>query len=121
LFKSVLLHPLKDIVEIKERQNTILNINKSNIKDQITHYLLSIYDLERLTSKIANSTIIPSDFLLLSKSLKEITNIKYLILETELYKDNLIKKYIDDIISYSDIIDLIETSFLENPNNNIKE
>ncbi|YCJ93578.1 MAG: DNA mismatch repair protein MutS [Candidatus Karelsulcia muelleri] len=85
LLKKWITFPIKNILEIKKRQKIVdLLISKKKISKEISEKLKKISDIERLTSKIVSYKVNPHDLILLSKSLKKITEIKNLLFQSKM-------------------------------------
>lgn len=120
LLKSVLLHPLTSVEWIIERQNSILEISKLWIsRSEIFHSLISMFDIDRIATKISNNTILPSDYLLLKASILEMRKIKSFI--SSKVHDIRLLELANDIDDFTYLLTLINESFLDNPSNLIKE
>lgn len=86
LLKKWITFPLKNLLEIKKRHKIVYSfIKNNNIYKDINEKLRNISDIERLTSKIVSYKVNPHEIILLSKSLKKITEIKNLLLKSEIY------------------------------------
>ncbi|XMD33738.1 MAG: DNA mismatch repair protein MutS [Candidatus Karelsulcia muelleri] len=85
LLKKWITFPRKNILDIKKRQK-IVSLLRSNkkISKEISEKLKNISDIERLTSKIVSYKVNPHDLILLSKSLKKITEIKNLLFQSKM-------------------------------------
>ncbi|XMD32060.1 MAG: DNA mismatch repair protein MutS [Candidatus Karelsulcia muelleri] len=85
LLKKWITFPRKKILDIKKRQK-IVSLLRSNkkISKEISEKLKNISDIERLTSKIVSYKVNPHDLILLSKSLKKITEIKNLLFQSKM-------------------------------------
>ncbi|WP_239493574.1 DNA mismatch repair protein MutS [Candidatus Karelsulcia muelleri] len=85
LLKKWITFPIKNIIEIKKRQKIVdLLISKKKISKEISEKLKKISDIERLTSKIVSYKVNPHDLILLSKSLKKITEIKNMLFQSKM-------------------------------------
>lgn len=85
LLKKWITFPIKNIIEIKKRQKIVeLLISNKKISKEISEKLKKISDIERLTSKIVSYKVNPHDLILLSKSLKKITEIKNLLFQSKM-------------------------------------
>ncbi|XMD33487.1 MAG: DNA mismatch repair protein MutS [Candidatus Karelsulcia muelleri] len=85
LLKKWMTFPRKNILEIKKRQKIVyFLISKKKISKEISEKLKNIYDIERLTSKIVSYKVNPLDLILLSKSLKQITEIKNMLFQSKI-------------------------------------
>ena len=77
LLKRWLALPLKNIEEIRNRQEVVKYfIDHEKVFDQITFQIKQISDIERLISKIATGKINPREIILLKNSLNAIVPIK---------------------------------------------
>lgn len=123
--KNIVLHPLKNLDKILDRQLAIKFFQKipTTKKNEILSLLLSIYDIERIASKISNWTILPSELNLLKESLANILQLKKNIINLWFSESKLINEILKNIdnVEFLELISSIENSFLENPSNLIKE
>ncbi|UOQ27726.1 DNA mismatch repair protein mutS [Candidatus Karelsulcia muelleri] len=84
LINKWLRFPLKNIKKIKSRQKILYEFLKNNkIVKPIRKKLKQISDLERLTAKIVNLKATPYDLLILKKTLKNIIDIKAILLDSK--------------------------------------
>lgn len=80
LLKSFIISPLKDKEEIIKRQNiTETLIDKYLLRSELRELLYQVYDLERLTGKVACSTINPKDMLQLKTTLGVVPDINNIL------------------------------------------
>lgn len=71
LLKWWITHPLLNQQEIEERQDMIAFINQDVIaKDELKEHLQYVYDLERLSARIAYGNVNPRDYVRLAKTLE---------------------------------------------------
>ena len=113
LLKTYLLNPLVDKNEIEKRYDIVDTLLKQFLlKSDLENYLKDIYDLERLSGKIAFGNANGKDLLQLKTSLKTIPKI-----EEILTKINYPKK----LYNFEKICNLLEESIYENPPATIKE
>ena len=83
LLKRWLALPLKNIKQIKQRQDIVAYmLNNGELLSNIQYQIKQISDLERLISKLATGKISPREFILLKDSLDAIIPIKTLALES---------------------------------------
>ncbi|MGX7590434.1 DNA mismatch repair protein MutS [Candidatus Karelsulcia muelleri] len=83
LLNKWLRFPLKDINQIQDRQQILSEfLKQKQIIKSIRKKLKQISDLERLTAKIVNLRANPYDLLLLKKSIKNIIEIKNILLRS---------------------------------------
>ena len=113
LLKTYLLNPLVDKNEIEKRYDIVDTLLKQFLlKSDLENYLKDIYDLERLSGKIAFGNANGKDLLQLKTSLKTIPKI-----EEILTKINYPKR----LYNFEKICNLLEESIYENPPATIKE
>jgi len=74
--KFLLLHPLKDLTQIKLRQSLIENLlEKKLFLKEIQKYLSHIFDIDRILTKLSSKLASPKDLEFLRNSLKEVLNL----------------------------------------------
>ena len=96
LLKNYLLSPLIDKNEIEKRYNIVDTLLKEFIyKSDLEKYLEEVYDLERLSGKIAFGNANGKDLLQLKSSLKVLPNINEILTKINYYKkiDNFTNLY----------------------------
>lgn len=113
LLKQYIENPLVDINEINRRYDIIETLLEQFIlKSDIQTYLNEVYDLERLSGRIAFGNANARDLLQLKNSLKVLPNIKDALETINFYKT---------IDTVSDLYQLLENSIYENPPVSLKE
>ena len=111
--KNMIENPLINKEEINKRYDTIETLLKEFIKkEELCNYLYEVYDLERLSGKIAFGSANARDLLQLKNSLKVLPNIKQILIDINFYKN---------IEELDDLYKLLENSIYENPPVSIKE
>ena len=112
MLKTYIENPLIDIDEINKRYDIVETLLEEFIlKEDLKNLLYEVYDLERLSGRIAFGNANARDLLQLKSSLKVLPDIKN-ILNAIKYKD---------IETLSDLYNLLEESIYENPPVGIKE
>ncbi len=112
LLKSFIISPSIQKEEIIERQNLVEKlINEFLLKSELREFLYEIYDLERLTGKVACSTLNARDMLQLKNSLKVFPDINNIMESLGLEK----------LDTFDHIRDLIESAIKEEVPISIKE
>lgn len=107
----------KDAIE--KRLDVIEAINKELIvREELREYLNTIYDLERLLTRIALKTANPRDLLAFKKSIQYLPDIYNLLRELPCERINEIY---EDYDSLEDLYDLLEQAIVEEPPVSIKE
>lgn len=112
LLKSFIISPSIDVDEITKRQNlTEKFINDFISTSELRNLLYEIYDLERLTGKVACSTLTAKDMLQLKGSIKVLPNI-----------NEILKRYDLPLLeTFDDIYKLLDSSIKEDAPFTIKE
>lgn len=107
----------KDAIE--KRLDAIEAINKELIvREELREYLNTIYDLERLLTRIALKTANPRDLLAFKTSIQYLPDIYNLLRELPCERINEIY---EDYDSLEDLYDLLEQTIVEEPPVSIKE
>jgi DNA mismatch repair protein MutS len=117
--KKWLLEPLQDIKVIRDRHDAVENLyNNIIVSNNIRENMKSIYDIERLMSKITYGNCNARDLNSLNQSIEVLPDLKSDIpsLDTKLFKK--ISKEMDTL---HDVHEMITTSIVENPPVTIKE
>lgn len=113
-----LLMPLKSIVDINYRLDSIEELIANPIlRAQISEKLMNVFDIERLTAKIASSGANARDIIALFSSIREIPGIKDLLKDS---KSKLLKD-INLLPNMDALIELINKSIVSDPPMTIKE
>ena len=113
LLKQYIENPILDINELNHRYDIIETLLKEFIlKSDLQEYLNEVYDLERLSGRIAFGSANARDLLQLKNSLKVLPNIKDILEKINYYKT---------IDTFDDLYDLLEKSVYENPPVSVKE
>lgn len=113
LLRSFIDQPLLDRNEIEERLGAIEEFNLNIItREEIREYLSSIYDLERLFTKICYKTANPRDVQTFGSSLRLLSPLKSLLSD---FSSPLLKKINEDFDSLQDIFSLISSAIAEEP------
>ncbi len=112
LLKTYIENPLIDMDEINKRYDYVEKLEEEFIlTDDLKNLLYNVYDLERLSGRIAFNSANGRDLLQLKSSLKVLPDIKN-ILDTINYKE------IDPLI---ELYELLDNSIYENPPISVKE
>ncbi|GBD96778.1 MAG TPA: DNA mismatch repair protein MutS [Nitrospirae bacterium] len=119
LLRNWLLNPLLDAEEIKQRQDAVESLmSEPGRLSKIQAALKSIYDIERLASKIGSGTANARDLLSLKNSLETLPELKNLLKE---YDDKTINALSNRIDILSDIKSFIEKAVAEDPPLTVRE
>ena len=112
MLKNYIENPLIDIEEINKRYDIVEKLLEEFIlKEDLRNLLYEVYDIERLSGRIAFGNANARDLLQLKNSLKVLPDIKNIL--------NVIKY--EDIEDLKELYKLLEDSIYENPPVTIKE
>jgi len=115
--RNLILNPLIDENEIKKRLEQVeYFVNNKNKLEEIRLIMSKFYDIEKLSTKLANNTINPIDLINLNLSLQNIDKLKWINIDNQLLRSNL-----NNLNNYEIFNEKINKSLLDNPNVNIKE
>jgi len=114
-----ILTPFSNKAIIEKRLDIVeyLSQNKELLYE-IRTILTYFHDIEKLSAKLWSNSINPIDILNLKDSLSNINKLKSII---DNIKQSDLNNYIVSLYHYNDLIKIIENSFLDNPNINIRE
>ena len=113
MLKNYIENPLIDKKEIEERYNIVETLLQEFIlKSDLQEALFEVYDLERLSGRVAFGNANAKDLLQLKNSLRVLPKIKDIL-------DKI--KYKETIDTLPELFDLLEESIYENPPISIKE
>jgi len=119
LLKSWICQPLKNLDRIVKRQNMVkLIAEKSEERFELQNCLRNIYDIQRLSTRLSNSSAFPKDFLSLKISFQSLPKLVQTAKETGLNVFDCIEEHLNSISEYAD---LIERTIKDDAPNQIKE
>ena len=119
LLREYVEQPLMEKSEIEKRLDSIEALNNSIItREELREYLNSIYDLERLMTRISIKTANPRDLLSFKNSIRYLPDIKMLLNELDAPR---FKEIQDDFDVLRDLYALIDSAIDEEPPIAIKE
>lgn len=111
--------PLMDIGDIHKRLQAVKELKEDVIlRSDISETLKKVYDIERLTGKIAYGSVNARDMISLKTSLMQLPVLK------ELMKDrssDLLKELYDELDVLEDVAKLIEDAIVDDPPVSVKE
>lgn len=106
LLKSWVCQPLKRIEDILKRQNSISElVEKNEIRNHIAELLEKIYDIQRLATRLSNSSANPKDFLSLKVSLSMLPELLDTTSFLEYNPLESIAQYKDEMEQYTQLIE----------------
>lgn len=113
MLKSMIENPLIDREKINQRYDTVETLLREFIlKEDLNQALFEVYDLERLSGRVAFGNANAKDLLQLKNSLKVLPTIREILSKINFYKN---------IEPLNDLYNLLEKSIYENPPLSIKE
>ena len=119
LLKNWVCQPLKNVKEILSRQLYISEIvEKTDTRLELGNILEQVYDIQRLATRMSNSSASPKDFISLKQSLFMLPN---LLSAASKLNNNPLKQIEVYKSEIEDFADLIERTIIENPSNLLKE
>ncbi|MGN0395173.1 MAG: DNA mismatch repair protein MutS [Coprococcus sp.] len=111
--RNMIEQPLISIDEINARLDAVEQLNNNIItRDEIREYLNSIYDLERLMTRISLRSANPRDLIAFKTSIQLLPYIKQLLSE---FKGGLLQEIYENIDELQDIYELLECSINDDP------
>ncbi len=119
LLRTYLEQPLIQTEQINDRLDAIEELNNfAIVREELREYLNSIYDLERLISKISYKTTNARDLIALKNSLAMLPPIQLLLQD---FQKKELKEASKELDVLEDIFELIDKSIEEDPPLSIKE
>ncbi len=119
LLRRSIEQPFISKERIEYRLDAIEALNDDAItRDEIREYLSSVYDLERLMSRISYRSATPRDLIAFKRSLMMLPSLKYLLRETTAHH---LQEVFEDLDPLEDLCELIEKSIHDDPPISIKE
>ncbi len=113
MLRRYIEQPLIDKKSIEERLDAVEELSSRIIdRDEIREYMNTIYDIERLMSRVSYETANPRDLVALKSSLSMLPAIKDL---TAGFSSSLIKNLSDMIDPLSDMYELIDRMICDEP------
>ncbi|MBE7073879.1 MAG: DNA mismatch repair protein MutS [Clostridiales bacterium] len=111
--------PLQNAKLINARLEGVEELTKKIIlRDRLGQVLADVYDIERLSSKVAYGNVTPKDLVSLKRSLYYMPQLKE---ELKNVSSDILKQINEDILDVSPITELIETSINEEAGNLLKD
>jgi len=108
MLRRMIDEPLQNAKLINERLDGVEElVKKIIVRDKLTEILSSIYDIERLSSKIAFGNVTPKDLYTLKCSLEMIPDIKNQLKESN---SNILKSIDQQLVNVEDIVELLENA-----------
>ena len=119
LLRNWICQPLKKVDDIMARQNSVSElVEKSDIRFKLADALEKIYDIQRLATRMSNSSANPRDYISLKTSLSMLPEILDISQNLQYDMFTSIREYSKEI---SDFVQVIEKTISDDPPIQIKE
>lgn len=113
LLRTYVEQPLLKKAEIEKRLSAVETLYEDMmLREELREYLNSIYDLERLTTKISYGTANPRDLIAFKNSLKLLPFIKQLLEEAS---DSLLLECLSELDELRDLYEMLDGTLVEEP------
>lgn len=119
LLRNWICQPLKNVGDIMIRQNAVSELVENEvIRRELFELLERVYDIQRLSTRISNTTVTPRDFISLKLSLQVFPELldSGKNLENNPFKE--LEQYRDEIVEFTDLID---RTIIDNPPIQLKD
>ena len=111
--RNYIEQPLMKREDIEKRLNAVESLTIDSVsRDEIREYLTSIYDLERLLSKVSYLSVNPKDMIAFRNSLELLPHIKSVLSG---FSDEVLVGLFDDIDGLEDVYNKIKDAIVEEP------
>ena len=119
LLRRWLNDPLIDVMEINKRLNAVKELKDSiMIRGEVVENLKKVYDIERISGKMAYGNANARDMITLKNSLSKLPELKKVL---QSCKDTYLKDCYENLDELQDIYELIEKSIVEDPPMTVKD
>ena len=115
--------PLLNKIEIEKRQNAVeVLVNNNMFRDDLQDMLKTVYDIERLISKVVGGSVNARELTSLKNSLRRLPELKKLITNiVEKTNDEYFTEFLNSIDTLEDVYTLIDKAIIEDAGVTIKE
>lgn len=111
--------PLVDREMIEQRLDAVDKLCGNTVdRDEIREYLQTVYDLERLMTRVSYGSANPRDLIALRGSLKMFAPIRQVLQD---FDGGLLAQLRDDMVDFDEIVDLLEKSIEDEPPLQVRE
>lgn len=119
LLSRFVTSPSSNLEEIESRHHHVeLLLQRPEIRNALKHSLKHVYDIERLTARIASKRSTPRDLKSLLQSLHQVPSIK----DTLLFSgESLWASYAKNLDSLQDVVELLQHALVENPPTHLRD
>ena len=113
LLRRWLNDPLIDVCEINKRLDSVKELKDDMIlRGTVIENLKKVYDIERLSGKMAYGNGTPRDMITLKNSLSKLPDVKKVL---EIGKSSLLKELYENLDELQDIFELIDKAIVDDP------
>lgn len=106
LLRNWICQPLKNTERIHKRQETVKKIiSDSEGRFKLQAQLRNIYDIQRVSTKLSNTSANPKDFISLKLSLDALPELVEIAKQMELSSFDAIEEHLPDLYDYADLIE----------------
>ncbi|QNO16512.1 DNA mismatch repair protein MutS [Alkalicella caledoniensis] len=117
--KQWLLNPLLKVEDIDNRLNTVEMLhNDLYYTKKLSNLIGSVYDLERIATKISYNSVNPKDLVALKTSLSVLPDIKQMLLKSNFQP---LVNIANKLLELDDLVEIIEQGIVENPPTQVKD
>lgn len=119
LLRQWISQPLTHLPEIESRLDGVEElVRHADIRESVRHLLPDIYDIERLSTKVANFSASPRDLIALKHSIARLPDLSNLLKPLESFYLNRMQDFPPELFK---MMALIEQAIDDSPNLNLKE
>ena len=117
--RAMVEQPLKDKSRIELRYDAIEAFNNSVIdRDELREYLQTVYDLERLMTRITLRTANPRDLIAFKNSIAILPHLRTVL---HVFPDGILHEFDEELDELNDLFELIDISIQDEPPILVKE
>lgn len=122
LLKEWILYPLRDIIQIRFRQEVVkFFLEKRELREALKEILKKVLDLERLSVRCSLNLATPKEIAFLRDSLRYLPQIKYLFKEEDFGYPQYLKILLSRINTFETLYEELKNSLNEIPPSTLKE
>ena len=111
-------HPLKNVDELNKRYDLVESLLPAQNRFKLIETLKYIYDINRIVSRVAYSTLNARDLFQLKESLKQTPELKQILID---YNDKNLKKIANKIDTHDELFKYLEKTIIDEPPLAVKE
>ncbi len=116
LLEERLRHPWRDVAIIEKNQDMVdFFVSRDSVRDTLRQWLDQVYDLERLSTRIAMGRASPKDFAALRQSLRALPLVREMLKFSEDELPQALGEQLAGWDDLPDVLELLERSLVETP------